>query len=229
MTFVCAWAWLPLGAAAMLAQTPLAALKADAETKYTNWVALHSTLESTLRASRSCDPAAKDSIAGVAKASDARLEAWERYLTARLQASRAAHGLRDALPLHEAELAEAGIERGEIQRGLSNIEVQKEALSGIPKAAGVDVREAAGILDRLQPLAEHRAADKTQVLSALRAADEEVRKSGGEAAGQPTAGAGIAGLIRSEAELWRAVYEARWVRVQVDCMTAGDKPAKGKR
>ena len=233
--FRCRHLWLLAGAATAWAQTAASggvinALKTVAASKSATWSVLNSSLERRLVALNPCDDQARDAILGVSDASSARLDAWRQYVSARLETANAASaGLRDAAAALPAQLADARAERGEIQRGTANIEVQMNALEQTPETSGIDLREARNILEQLHVLAAQRATDKTQRDTALAAASEDLRKSGAEQAAKRDGPAREDALIRSEAELWRANYEARWVRAQVDCVAAGEKPRSRRR
>jgi hypothetical protein len=228
--------WLLTCAAVVGAQTTPAAdggvmnaLKAVAASKSATWSVLNDSLENRLAPLNPCDAQVRDIVLGTADASTARLDAWQQYLSARLSVLESASaGVRAARAALPAQITEAQAERGEIQRGTANIEVQMNALGRIPESSGIDVRESHNILEQLHVLAAQRATDKTQRESALRAAEEDLRKASSEPETKSGGAADEKTLIRAESELWRANYEARWVRAQVACV-AGEKPQKGRR
>ena len=228
--------WLLACAATAVGQTaPVAsggvmnALKAVAASKSATWSVLNGSLENRLASLNPCDAQVKDMILGVADASTARLDAWQQYVSARLSVAVAASsGVRVARYALPTQIAEAEAERGEIQRGTANIEVQMNALAHTLDSSGVDVRESQNILEQLHVLAAQRAADKMQREKALSAAAEDLRKASPEQAGKGDDPAREDALIRAQADLWRANYEARWVRAQVDCVT-GEQPERRPR
>ncbi len=235
------WAWLLLCAVAAAAQTvPSGAgsastgidstLKIVAERKLADWAALNATLESRLASLKPCDPRIKEAITEVSNTSDARLGAWQQYLSARLQAAAAVNDrFRTVVADTPSELSEAQAERGEIQRGVANIEVQKSGLVESMASSRIDLREAQNILSQIENLAGLRAADKMQRVAALSAASDEISKEHLQDVGRTNSAAHDTDLVGAQTELWRANYEARWVRAQVDCVTGAEKPARRER
>jgi hypothetical protein len=231
MSFVRSFCLAMAAGAIAEAQTagPVAAQKAVSEKKFADWTAQNAALEANLKALRACDAQVKETIGDVANASNAWLEAWQRYLEARFQSADAMIAdVRSAIATHRAELAEAQAERGEIQFGAANLDVQKAGLAQAP-AATLDLREAADILEQLQALTKQRAADKTRRLAGLTAAEDDLRKANLDKSPPPDSAARATELIHAESELWRANYEARWVRAQVDCVTGTQNPARRRR
>lgn len=225
-------------AAAAAAQTAPAtyggvtsALKVVAAGKSAAWSVLNNSLESQLAALNPCDSEVHNAILGVSDASTARIDAWRQYVSARLSVtSTASSGVQAVSAALPQELKELAAERGEIQRGTANVEVQKTALDHAAATPGIDLRAAQNILDQLHVLAAQRAVDKTQREVALDAAADDLRKSTpGKAAADGAAAERVQQLITSESELWAAYYEARWVRAQIDCVAGGAKPRRRER
>src|SRR5689334_6204538 len=107
------------------AADPAEALKSAAEKKAAQWQALNDALEPKLAGLNACDAQVKQSISEASAASDARLDAWNRYLQSRLDGSKSTAEVRRAINFHEAERSEVEADRGELSAGSANLNVQR--------------------------------------------------------------------------------------------------------
>ena len=221
-------AWICLAAAPGIAAAQpadAAPQKAAVGNAFAEWAARNAVLEDKLRSLEPCDTRVKKTIGDVASANGAWLDDWGKFLETRFAAMDRMRGqLRSAVALHHAELAEAQAEHGPTEQGDANIEVQRSSLAQLPPAR-IDLRDANHFLDWLQTVENARARDNSQRLTALIGADAEIKKAQPEGPSAPGASR-AADAVRAEGELWRAGYEARWVRAQVDCVArTGAAPA----
>lgn len=192
-------------------------LRRTAERTAAEWASLNRQLEPNLARLLPCDTRIKNYLNGVSRASEARLQAWTRYLQAWLARSRQeADQTRQLLADRQARLVELEAEGSEAGRYITALESQRDALaqnaSGLPalkdalqaldQAIEIDRRWAAALsdqhshLDALEPALKEAAAVFSRRVQAL---EHELA------------------LAQAETVKWRAYYQARLARAQTEC------------
>lgn len=199
-----------------------------AEKRAADWEALAKTLDSRIARMLPCDPRAKEAIAEVSRASEARLAGLSDLVKTAIEQTRSdIERVRLALTAEDASLHDAETEHIDTDQERSAVEAQltdlAESASHLP--ALEDARKKLAEISASVTKRTGIAADQIQIRATLGIALRDM-----QAALQTrltTLGTEQA-AIDAEASKWSEYYAARLARAQMEC-TVTRAPARKKR
>lgn len=207
---------------------PGASPREVAQKRAAEWETLAKALDAKIARLLPCDPRAKDAIAEVSRASEARLAAFSDVLTAEITQNRSdSERIRLALTAEDTSLREAELERADSDQERVAVESQVSELnSSTGRIAGFD--DARKKLGDIAASVTKRVSIANDELERRASLDILLRDMQAALQTRQSALQNEKASLDAEISRWSDYYAARMVRAQTECSITG-APARPQR